>query len=55
MIDVEKRNSKHEQKEKVRRRMRVEIDPENYEYIFRPHSCTVDAVLYRHHLQQYEF
>lgn len=33
MIDVEKRNSKHEQKEKVRRRMRVEIDPENYEYI----------------------
>ena len=33
MIDVEKRNSKHEQKEKVRRRMRVEIDPDNYEYI----------------------
>ena len=33
MIDVEKRNTKFEQKEKVRRRVRVEIDPDNYEYI----------------------
>ena len=33
MIDEEKRNTKWQQKEKVRRRMRVEIDPDNYEYI----------------------
>lgn len=33
MIDEEKRTSKQAAKEKVRRRMRVEIDPDNYEYI----------------------
>ena len=33
MIDTKKRQEKNQEKEKVRRRMRVEIDPENYEYI----------------------
>ena len=33
MIDTEKRSSRIAEKEKVRRRMRVEIDPDNYEYI----------------------
>lgn len=33
MIDTEKRQAKKQEKEKVRRRMRVEIDPDNYEYI----------------------
>ena len=33
MIDDEKRQERKRQKEKVRRRMRVEIDPNNYEFI----------------------
>ena len=33
MIDTDKRQEKQIEKEKVRRRMRVEIDPDNYEYI----------------------
>jgi len=33
MIDVEKKASKAEQKERVRRRMRATVDPDNYEYI----------------------
>ena len=33
MIDTKKRQEKNQEKEKVRRRIRVEIDPENYEYI----------------------
>lgn len=33
MIDTKKRQEKNQEKEKVRRRMRVEIDPNNYEYI----------------------
>lgn len=33
MIDNEKRRAKEEQKERVRRRMQVSIDSENYEYI----------------------
>ena len=33
MIDVQKKASKAEQKEKVRRRMRANVDPDNYEYI----------------------
>ena len=33
MIDTKKRQEKNQEKEKVRRRMRVEIDPDNYEYI----------------------
>ena len=40
MIDTSKRASQHEEKEKVRRRMRKEIDPENYEYI--PESKRTD-------------
>ena len=33
MIDTDKRASRAEQKEKVRRRMRATVDPDNYEYI----------------------
>lgn len=33
MIDTEKRTSKQQQKEKVRKRMNAKVDPENYEYI----------------------
>ena len=33
MIDEVRRQEKQDEKERVRRRMRVEIDPENYEYI----------------------
>ena len=33
MIDVEKRTEREERKERVRRRMRASVDPENYEYI----------------------
>ena len=33
MIDDEKRQERKRQKEKVRRRMRVEIDTNNYEFI----------------------
>ena len=33
MIDNEKRQEKKRAKEKVRRRMRVEIDSNNYEFI----------------------
>ena len=33
MIDAKKRQDRAQEKEKVRRRMRVEIDPENYEFI----------------------
>lgn len=32
MIDEARRNSRQEEKENVRRRIRVEIDPDNYEY-----------------------
>ena len=40
MIDKEKRLDKQKAKEKVRRRMRVAVDPENYEYI--PEKKRVD-------------
>jgi len=33
MIDKDKRLTKQQQKEKIRRRMNVSVDPENYEYI----------------------
>lgn len=33
MIDTNKRQERFKQKEKVRKRMRVEIDPNNYEFI----------------------
>ena len=33
MVDQTKRSFKEEEKEKVRRRMRVTVDPDNYEYI----------------------
>ena len=33
MIDTKRKLEKKQEKEKVRKRMRVEIDPENYEYI----------------------
>ena len=33
MIDISKRESKAEQKERVRRRMHKTVDPDNYEYI----------------------
>ena len=40
MIDEERRQERRIEKERVRRRMRVEIDPENYEYI--PEKDPVD-------------
>lgn len=40
MIDEKKRASKREAKERVRRRMQVQVDPENYEYI--PAKKTAD-------------
>ncbi|MBR3245867.1 MAG: recombinase family protein [Parasporobacterium sp.] len=40
MIDQSKRLSKQEEKEKVRKRMRVTVDPDNYEYI--PEKKPVD-------------
>ena len=33
MIDQDKRKAKQQAKDRIRRRMRAEIDPENYEYI----------------------
>ena len=33
MIDTEKRKTKQRQKEKIRKRINVTVDPENYEYI----------------------
>ena len=33
MIDQKKRQERNQAKERVRRRMRVEIDPDNYEFI----------------------
>ena len=33
MVDNERRKAKQAQKEKVRKRMQVSVDPENYEYI----------------------
>ena len=33
MIDESKRIESYERKEKVRKRMRVQVDPDNYEYI----------------------
>lgn len=37
MIDTNKREEIRRQKDKVRRRIRVEVDPDNYQYI----SCQI--------------
>ena len=40
MIDDDKRRSERQKKEKVRRRIRVQVDPDNYEYV--PEKKPVD-------------
>ena len=40
MIDNDKRRSERQKKEKVRRRIRVQVDPDNYEYV--PEKKPVD-------------
>lgn len=55
MIDTNKREEIRRQKDKVRRRIRVEVDPDNYQYIsclrsvalcmFSPPSASLDLSL----------